>query len=140
MSNIFKKENQTINFETYRTSEIAVSLESFAMFTVIDLIATLTAKSTFAVTDKNGELKKSDMWVLLNYKPNRNQTAYEFWHEVVAKLLFYGEVLILQKKEQLIIADSYVKEDKVLTDTIFSDVQRGDFTFNGNLACQRFYF
>lgn len=107
------------------------------MFTIIDLIATLTAKSTFAVTDTNGELKKADMWVLLNYKPNKNQNAYEFWHEVVAKLLFYGEVLILQKKDQLIIADSFTKEENVLIDSVFSEVKRGNFTFNGKYGSSK---
>lgn len=137
LGNIFTKKNQTISFETYRSTETSIKMQAYALFTVIDLIATLTAKCTFAVTDTDGELKKSDMWVLLNYKPNKNQNAFEFWHEVVAKMLYYGEVLILQKKDQLIIADSFVKEENVLIDSVFSEVKRGNFTFNGKYGSSK---
>lgn len=126
-----KKSSVNINFETYRCMEQAIGIEAYALYTVIDLIASLTAKCKFAVYDQTGKPLKSDMYVLLNIKPNKNQTAYEFWREAVAKLLYHGEVLMLQKNDQLLIADYYEKEEFVLKDCVFSDVKRGDFTFRG---------
>lgn len=131
LGKLFTKEKGPINFETYRTYETAIGIELYATCTVIDLIAALTAKCKFAVYNSKGEQQKSDMHCLLNIKPNKNQNAYEFWHELVSRLLYYNEVLVLQKNEQLIIADSFTKEEFVLKDTVFSDVKRGDFTFRG---------
>lgn len=134
---IIGRKNTTVNFETYRYMNQAIGIEMYALYTVIDLIASLTAKCKFAVYDGNGKPIKSDMHVLLNTKPNKNQTAYEFWREVVAKLLYHGEVLILQKNiDQLLIADSYHKEEFVLKDCVFSDVRRGDFTFRGKYTAE----
>mgnify|MGYP003301161916 CR=1 FL=1 len=45
--------------------------------------------------------------------------------------------LILQKNiDQLLIADSYNKEEFVLKDCVFSDVRRGDFTFRGKYTAE----
>lgn len=125
------KKDSTINFETFRMPESAVAVQAYSLFVCIDLVATISTKCSFGVFDEKGQIKKSALWVMLNVKPNKNQNAYEFWHELVAKLLYYGEVLVLQKKDQLIIADSFTKEEYALKDDIFSNVTRGNFTFNG---------
>ena len=107
-----------------------VGIEAFALFSVIDMISGLAAKCEINVY-RNGKEHKKDLWDLLNNAPNLNQSAYEFWKEYYVKLLYQKEVLIVQRNNMLFIADSFTKESKVLKETIFTDVTRGDFTFSG---------
>ena len=81
------KKDSTINFETFRMPESAVAVQAYSLFVCIDLVATISTKCSFGVFDEKGQIKKSALWVMLNVKPNKNQNAYEFWHELVAKLL-----------------------------------------------------
>lgn len=122
---------KTYDFSTYFAGqeENFVAIQAHALFTVIDLIATLLSKCDFKVY-KNGKEYNRQMYDILNFQPNKNQNAVEFKKELFSKLLYQKEVLIVQKKEQLIIADSYEVEQRVLKDYLFTEVTRQDFTFN----------
>ena len=125
----------TIDLSKYRAvsnSDVKylVGIEAFALFSVIDMISGLAAKCEINVY-RNGEEHKKQLWDLLNNAPNVNQSAYEFWKEYYVKLLYQKEVLIVQRNDQLIIADSFTKETRAIKESIFTDVTRGDFAFTG---------
>jgi len=127
-----KREGGTINLETYRETERLFSLQVFAIACTADLIATLVSKAKFDLYSSKEKPERTEMWYQINYRPNKNQTATEFWKEVVYKLLTCGEVLVLRKNQGLLIADNFNKEEFYLKDSVFSEVSRGNYTFDGS--------
>lgn len=127
---IFAKSQKTVILSEYRNDlQNSIALESFALFTTIEMIASLIAKCEFK-TYKNGKGFKGYEWYSLNVKPNKNQNSTAFWQEVISKLLFYGEVLVIGVSNQLIIADDFQKDEYAVKETEFTQVSRGDMTFN----------
>lgn len=103
-----------------------IMIEAFALFATVETIATLLSKIEFK-TYENGKPYKGYEWYSLNVRPNVNQNATEFWQEAICKLLYDQEVLIFPIGEQKIIADYFSKDEKAVTETIFSQISRGDF-------------
>lgn len=127
---IFAKSEKTIILSEYRNElKNGIALEAFALITTIELIASLISKCEFKVYEK-GKVKRGYEWYYLNVKPNKNQNSTAFWQEVTSKLLFYREVLIVEVNNQLIIADDFNKDEYCVKETIFTQVSRGDMTFN----------
>lgn len=143
LGNLLKPSTETgvINIETYRTAENAVQVQAFALFSVINMISTLLTKCRFSVYDRNGEEINKKLWYMLNYRPNVNQNAVEFWYEAFSKFLYAGETLILQKNhDQLLIADNWSYESRALKESLFSEVSREDFTFRGSYGMSSVLF
>lgn len=91
------------------------------------MIAGLVSKCEFKTYQQGQEIRRYE-WVNLNYRPNKKQNSTQFWQELVCKLLYHRECLVVPHGTEKIIADSYQKDDK-LSDIIFTDVTRGNFTF-----------
>lgn len=127
---IFMRSERSIILSEYKNElQNNIALEAFALFTTIDMIASLVAKCEFKTYKNNKEFKGLE-WYSLNVKPNKNQTSTEFWQEFVSKLLFYREVLVISVGEQLIIADDFNKDEFAVKETEFTRVTRGDMQFN----------
>lgn len=127
---LFTKSQKTVILSEYRNElQNSIALESFALFTTIEMISSLIAKCEFK-TYRNGKEFKGYEWYALNVKPNKNQNSTAFWQEAVSKLLFYGEVLIVCVSNQLIIADDFQKDEYAVKETEFTQVSKGDMTFN----------
>ena len=126
----------------YRTIKLNGSSEDFDGYSArgeimrgavdvgIDYIAACVAKCEIQ-TYKGGKYTRGKDWYRWNVRPNLNQSSTEFWKEVVYRLIKYREVLIIPIGEQLIIADSFSKEEKAIVPTIFHSVQRKGLTLNG---------
>lgn len=105
-----------------------LSIDVYAMFTAIEMLANLAANCEFKVFI-NGREEKNKLWALLNYQPNVNQTATEFWREFYKKMLYDGEVMAFETlDEQMIIADGFSISDYVIKEKYFSNVWRGTFS------------
>lgn len=131
LSKLFSKTKRggVIEISNYSDAELNFAIESFAVFTTIEMIASLLSKCEFKTYDKFKELRGYE-WYSLNIKPNKNQNATQFWHEVYCKLLYYQEVLIVDIGGQKIIADDFNMKENAIIDSVFSEVSRGDITFN----------
>lgn len=129
------------DFSTYRgiSAEDYVEIQAHALFTIIDLIATLLSKCEIKVY-RNGKEYKKELYDTLNFQPNKNQNAVEWKKELFTKLLYRKSVLVVEKKNQFIIADSYNLEKKVMKDYVFSEVTREDFTFANHFAMRDVLF
>lgn len=110
-------------------SEEQLAVEFCSIFTVIETIAAMMSKAEIKLIS-DGEEKKSYEWYSLNVKPNRNQTASQFWHEFWCKLLYDKEVLVVNVGEQKLIADTFTISDDVVKEKKFTDVTIGNLTFN----------
>lgn len=120
----------TINLNSYQAdiSHKALTVAAFATFTTIEYIANIASKIEYK-TYRNGKEFKGAEWYNLNIKPNKNQSSTEFWQEAISNLLYSGELLIIPIGEQKIIADNFTKTDYAITESVFTDVRRGNFTF-----------
>ena len=110
-----------------------LAIEFFAINCAINLIAGSIAKCEFR-TFLNNKENKSDEYYLWNIEPNVNQNSTEFIQELLSKLIFENEALVVEVNNQLIIADSFNHQEYAFVNDYFDSVSRKDFTFN-----KRFY-
>lgn len=141
---IFKnvKNGEFINLSTYKPSddELSLMIDAYALHSAIEIKAKLLANCEYK-TYRDGKEIRGPTWVQLNYKPNVNQSATEFWTELYSKLFYYEEALVFQFEDQWIIADGFDRDDYALRETIFKNVYRGDFTYGRSLKISEvFYF
>lgn len=131
----------TIDVTTYRAdTQTQIALEAYALLTVIDLIASLVSKIEFR-TYIDGKEHQGLEWASLNYRPNRNQNAAEFRKELVFRLLYNNEVLIIVTDDgQKLIAETFNKQEYALHETRFTDVTRQGFTFQREFRSSDVYY
>jgi HK97 family phage portal protein len=132
LASILTKTGETeIDVSTWRNTETSFVVNAYAIFTVVDFIASLMTKIEFQ-TYYNGTLVHALEWHRLNYRPNRNQSGSQFWREFWSKLLYEQEVLVVSVGEERIIADSYTHHPEYgVGEDVFEQVTRGDLTLRG---------
>lgn len=140
IKNLLFKSEFEIDPKYYHQEEKRFSVKTYALFTVIDFIATLMSQVEF-YTYLNGDRIKGLEYYRLNVKPNVNQNAAEFWHEFWTKLLFDQEVLVLEINDQLILADAfYHHPEYAIREDVFENVSRGDFVFNKKFRSNEVFY
>lgn len=87
----------------------------------VGMIAHAIAKSEFIVQREGGRVKDHVYW-LLNIQPNPNETATDFWIEVVQRLLTQQECLICTVGGNFYIADSYNTDSAVMLPRIYKNI------------------
>jgi len=100
-----------------------------ALETCISFIANTLLACEFQ-TFKNGKEVRDSNYYLFNVRPNQNQSAAVFWHELIGKLYRNNEALVIMNNDKYYIADSFAVKTYVLYDSVYSDVTIDDFTFN----------
>jgi len=88
------------------------------------LIGNAVSSCDFRTLQKGQPVKGAEYY-LLNVRPNMRQNAPEFWREVVHKLYRNNEVLIVEYRNHLIIADSFNKTENALFGDTYSQVTVG---------------
>ena len=114
--------------EKLESERYKLAIEAFSVQMAINLLAGLLAKCEFKTYQKGTE-KKADEYYLWNVEPNVNQNSSQFVAELVSKLLYCNEALVVEANGQLLIADSFTQEAYALFPNTFSNVTVGDFTF-----------
>lgn len=111
---------------------VEIKAREWALFSAISLISSAFSMCEFR-TFKNNKEVFGDEYYRLNYHANTNQTAAEWKHELMARLLFTGEVLCTESGNELIIADSFSRSQHLSGDT-FSQISRdGESVHPGEL-------
>ncbi|MDO4553699.1 MAG: phage portal protein [Lachnospiraceae bacterium] len=106
-----------------------LTMEEFTIHAAINLISNCISKCEFK-TFQNEKETQGEEYYVWNYEPNINQNSSQFLQELVSKLLYNNECLVVESNGQLIIAESFGKEEFALRETIFRNVYRKGFTFN----------
>lgn len=104
-------------------------MEEFTIHAAINLIANCISKCEFK-TFLDGQETQGEEHYAWNYEPNANQNSSQFLQELVTRLLYNNECLVVESQGQLIIAESFGKEEFALKETIFSGVSRKGFTYS----------
>ena len=129
--NLFKREVPEVGFEFEDLERMFdnLQLKSLAVDKSAEFIARIFAKSEFKYLE-DGKAKLSDWDYLLNVRPNKNESASDFWQKVVYRLITKNEVLIiLTMDDQLLVADSYTRTKYAVYDDVFEFVTCKGFTF-----------
>lgn len=105
-----------------------LAMEEFTIHAAINLIANCVSKCEFK-TFQDGKEKEGEEYYAWNYEPNRNQNSSQFLQELVERLLYYNECLVVEADGQLVIAESFTKEEYCLKEVLFKNVYRGGLTF-----------
>ena len=103
--------------------------EELTIHAAINLIANSISKCEFKTLSK-GKEQQGEEYYVWNYEPNKNQNSSQFLQELVATLLYRNECLVVESMGQLIIAESFTKEEYALKETVFSNVYRKGLTFD----------
>lgn len=98
-----------------------VFYKQLAVEASINLIANTVARSEFLTYERGKEVKGKNYY-LLNVRPNQNKSSSKFWREVVSKLVYDNECLIIMQGEQLYVADSFAKVELAFKENIYKDI------------------
>ncbi|KAA0547567.1 phage portal protein [Bacillus sp. BGMRC 2118] len=104
-------------------------LKKVALETCINFIGRTISQSDFRIM-KNGKRQLDDWHYLLNVRPNTDQSAADFWQKFIYELIHENEVLVvLTDTNDLLIADSFNRNEYALYPDVFTDVTVKDYTF-----------
>lgn len=104
-------------------------LKRVALDAGVNFIARRFAQAKFKHV-KDGKFIYDDALYRLNTRPNRNETATQFWEHVIHRLIYEGECLIIvNDSQELLIAESFVHTKYANFDDTFSGVYVRDYRF-----------
>lgn len=104
-------------------------LKYLALEICINFIARSIGQTEFRII-QDGKRIYDDWDYLLNVRPNTDSSAADFWEEVTYKLIFDSEVLVvLSDTNDLLIADSFTREEYAVYPDKFKNVTVKDYTF-----------
>lgn len=116
------------DFEFINEIEQRTYLKELAIETCANFIARTISQTDFRYV-KNNERLKNKFHHALNVRPNTDQSASDFWQAAINKLIRDNEILIIPYNDQMLIADSFHREEKALYEDTFSQVTVKNFTF-----------
>lgn len=101
------------------------AIQKMAFNQCVTLIANAISQCEFK-TYLNGREVFENEYYLLNISPNLNETAPEFIHKLITKLLENGEALAVsigtRKNEQLIVADDFQIDQTPTQEAVFKNI------------------
>lgn len=130
--NILKR-NQELEWmydlEMFEDISTNAYLKRMALDSCIEFISRAVAQSEFKIVDNNRSIKDS-VYYKLNVKPNTDVSSDTFWQDVIYKLIYDNEVLIIvNDTRDLLVADSFQRVEFAVYDDIFKDVVVKDYKF-----------
>ncbi|TFE03202.1 phage portal protein [Jeotgalibacillus salarius] len=132
MDSILRKNSAvafSFDLELLQNDAKRIYMKKLAIDTCASFLARTISQSDFRVKEK-GSYKKNDLYYRLNVRPNKNMTASTFWQQVVYKLVYDNECLIIQADdEDLLIADDFEHKEYAVKEDVFSKVVVKDWEF-----------
>lgn len=129
---LFKKNSEielSYDFDSLINEYNTLYLKHLAVDTNAEFLARIFSSSEFRLMDKDKRIH--DEWTyLLNVRPNKDQSASSFWQKFIYTLITRNEVLVvLSDDDQLLIADSFIRNELALYDDTFENVCVKEFEF-----------
>ncbi|MBK5446059.1 phage portal protein [Peribacillus sp. TH24] len=109
-----------------------VYLKEIALETCINFIARTISQTEFRYMRDNERIR-NELDYAFNVRPNTDMSASDFWQTVIANLISDNEVLIIPYQDQLLIADSFLRNEYALFPDTFQSVTVKNFTFNNKV-------
>lgn len=100
---------------------VPLDLEKAAIQSAVGLISAAVGQCRFR-TFLTGEEIKGEEYYLWNYSPNSNQNSTQFLQDWVETLIYNDEALIVERRGQLYIADSFLRREEGTGEDIFEQI------------------
>jgi len=119
---LFNKDNGALPLDAY-VGELAAEVyyKELAIQACVNLIANAVARSEFRTYEKGKEVRK-DNYYLFNVEPNQNKSASKFWRDVIHKLVYDNDCLVIQQNGRFYVADSYELVEFAFKENIYKDI------------------
>jgi phage portal protein, HK97 family len=98
-----------------------LAIRRLCFWSCVNIVANAISVCEFTTYEKNKPVKNDDYYVW-NVQPNKNQSSSEFIAKWIGKMFSDNEVLIIEQRGQLFIADSYSYEQEGMNEGIFKDI------------------
>lgn len=95
--------------------------KELAINSSINLLGSAVSLSNFETYREGKRINKQDSY-LLNVEPNMNTNAARFWRDVIFKMVFYNECLVIKHQEQFFVADSFTVKEYAFYENTYSNV------------------
>lgn len=95
--------------------------KELAIRSCTSIIANALVMSEFKTFEKGEETRK-DTHYFLNVQPNKNQNAAEFWNEVVTKMIYDNECLVVNIDDEFFVADDFTPTEYVYYKNTYKNV------------------
>lgn len=118
---LFKDKMSGADGEYFKKLEATIFYKEFALRSCISIIANALVLSEFQ-TFINSKSVKEKNYYLFNIEPNQNQNATEFWQEVITRLVYDNECLVIQENEQLFVAESFNVDKYVFYEDVYKNI------------------
>lgn len=118
-----------IHFTDRAGIENGFTVSEFALLCAANYISRSASRCKFE-TFQNGAKTRKDEYYLWNVRPNVNQNAAEFKQELFSRLCIFGECLVIQYGNDLIIAEGFAREADPINGDSFTGVFRESVTFS----------
>lgn len=129
---VFKRNSELgwmFDVELFEQQSNQAHMKRLAIDACIAFLARTISQSEFRVRNAEGYVK-NELYYRLNVRPSKNTTASTFWQTFIYKMIYDGEVLIIQADDgDLLIADDFEHKEYAVYDDIFSNVVVKDFEF-----------
>lgn len=129
-TSLFDKDTGSIDLSAFigeLTSEIY--FKQLAIQSCINLIANVLSKAEFQTFERGEEVRR-DNYYLFNVEPNPNKSASKFWRDVISKLVYSNECLVVQYDGHFYVADSYHVQKFAFRNYQYRDIVIDDFRLN----------
>ena len=130
---------ETVTAEEFFQLYSDTYIRELAFESCVNLLANAVGKCEVK-TYLNGEANKDAEYYRWNYAPNPNQNSSAFWNKVIHKMYRDGAALVVESGGNLLVADSFARQEYALRDDVFSQVTVGDFTFNRTFVSSEVLF
>lgn len=118
------------DLELFQDTSEKAYLKRMAIDTCIEFLARTISQSEFRIMDENKKAIKDNIYYKLNFRPNTDLSATDFWQKVIYKLVYDNEVLIIvTDKRELVIADDYDRKKFALYPDVFEHVLIGEYEY-----------
>ncbi|MBO1106091.1 phage portal protein [Enterococcus faecalis] len=120
---------EMLDFEFISEVSTRAYLKRLALDSVLNFVA--RTMSTMQIQIRDGT--KSEWEYLLNVRPNKDMSANDFWQRFFYTLLKNNEVLVIvSDDDQLLIADSFYRNEYALYEDVFEGVTVKGYTYQRN--------
>lgn len=119
---LLNKHTGTLPLDVY-VGELAgeVFYKELAIQACVNLISNAVARSEFLTYEKGQEVRR-DNYYLFNVEPNQNKSASKFWRDVIYKLVYSNDCLVIQQNGMFYIADSYEPKEFAFKENLYKDI------------------
>lgn len=95
--------------------------KELAVQACVNLLANALSRCEFITYEEGNEVRK-DNYYLFNVEPNPNKSASKFWREVVHKLVYENECLVIQHNDSFYVAESFEVKEFAFLENLYTDV------------------